>query len=141
MLVNRPEFHLVDAAAMHLGATPFSLYNSSSAAQTATLLGDAVPKVVVTETAFLETIERARAGCPSIEHVFVVDGNPSLRELAQAGAADFDFDATTGEKPLVQRFIDGEDRGAAQMMLDTFEHFVPGWISPERASALPAPPT
>src|SRR5258707_11995673 len=23
MLVNRPEFHIVDAAAMHLGATPF----------------------------------------------------------------------------------------------------------------------
>ena len=25
MLRNRPEFHLVDAAAMHLGAIPFSL--------------------------------------------------------------------------------------------------------------------
>jgi acyl-CoA synthetase (AMP-forming)/AMP-acid ligase II len=25
MLVNRPEFHIVDSAAMHLGATPFSL--------------------------------------------------------------------------------------------------------------------
>ena len=32
MLVNRPEFHLVDTAAVHLGAVPFSLYNSSSAA-------------------------------------------------------------------------------------------------------------
>ena len=28
MLVNRPEFHLLDAAAMHLGAIPFSLYNT-----------------------------------------------------------------------------------------------------------------
>src|SRR5450631_1901939 len=29
MLVNRPEFHLLDTAAMHLGATPFSIYNTS----------------------------------------------------------------------------------------------------------------
>ncbi|HEV7687578.1 MAG TPA: AMP-binding protein, partial [Acidimicrobiia bacterium] len=31
MLTNRPEFHFVDAGAMHLGAVPFSLYNTSSA--------------------------------------------------------------------------------------------------------------
>src|SRR4051812_33424945 len=30
MLTNRPEFHLLDAAAMHLGAVPFSIYNTSS---------------------------------------------------------------------------------------------------------------
>src|SRR4051812_25874891 len=30
MLTNRPEHHLVDAAALHLGATPFSVYNTSS---------------------------------------------------------------------------------------------------------------
>ena len=28
MLTNRPEFHSVDSAAMHLGATPFSIYNT-----------------------------------------------------------------------------------------------------------------
>ena len=38
MLVNRPEFHLLDAAAMHLGAIPFSIYNTSSAEQIAYLL-------------------------------------------------------------------------------------------------------
>jgi long-subunit acyl-CoA synthetase (AMP-forming) len=29
LLTNRPEFHLVDTAAMHLGARPFSIYNTS----------------------------------------------------------------------------------------------------------------
>src|SRR4051794_26898407 len=29
MMVNRPEFNLVDAAAMLLGAVPFSVYNTS----------------------------------------------------------------------------------------------------------------
>ena len=28
MLPNRPEFHIADTAAMHLGATPFSIYNT-----------------------------------------------------------------------------------------------------------------
>src|SRR5437870_1100317 len=33
MMVNRPEFHLVDTAALHLGAIPFSIYNSNSPEQ------------------------------------------------------------------------------------------------------------
>src|SRR5206468_2417952 len=33
MMTNRPEFNLVDTAAMHLGATPFSIYNTSAADQ------------------------------------------------------------------------------------------------------------
>ena len=40
MLSNRPEFHLLDAAAMHLGAVPFSIYNTSSSEQAEFLLRD-----------------------------------------------------------------------------------------------------
>ena len=36
MLTNRPEFHWFDAAAMHLGATPFSLYNTYTASRSST---------------------------------------------------------------------------------------------------------
>ncbi len=93
MLVNRPKFHLVDTAALHLGAVPFSLYNSSSPEQLEYLLRDSGSRIVVTEQAFLGSIERARAGCPSIEHVFVVDGTPSLTDLALSAAPDFDFEA------------------------------------------------
>src|SRR4051812_21075965 len=35
MLINRPEFHIVDLAAVHLGATCFSVYNTSSPEQIA----------------------------------------------------------------------------------------------------------
>jgi hypothetical protein len=45
-----------------------------------------------------------------------------------------------GETPLIQRFIDGEYKGAAQTMLDAFRFFAPDWISPERAAGLPSPP-
>jgi long-chain acyl-CoA synthetase len=92
MLVNRPEFHLVDTAALHLGAVPFSLYNSSSPEQLAYLVADAAPRIVVTEEAFLGVARQACASCPSVEHVFVVDGEPSLEELERAGSGDFDFE-------------------------------------------------
>ena len=42
MLVNRPALHLTDAAAMHLGATCFSVYNTSSPEQVEYVVADAV---------------------------------------------------------------------------------------------------
>jgi len=94
MLVNRPEFHLVDTAALHLGAVPFSLYNSSSQEQIEYLLADSAARIVITERAFAPAIERARAASGSIEHVFVVDGTPSLDDRERRGSADFDFEDT-----------------------------------------------
>ena len=51
MLTNRPEFHPVDSAAMHLGATPFSIYNTYTPDQIKFLVNDAATRVVVTEQA------------------------------------------------------------------------------------------
>ena len=44
MLTNRPEFHWVDAAALHLGATPFSIYNTYTAEQIEYLVADAATR-------------------------------------------------------------------------------------------------
>lgn len=100
MLVNRPEFHLVDTAAMHLGATPFSIYNTSSPEQIAYLLANAGNQVVVTERAFLPTIEHS-LGDSSRVKVIVVDPDQddrsdliTLDQLETMGAEDFDFAAT-----------------------------------------------
>jgi long-subunit acyl-CoA synthetase (AMP-forming) len=90
MLTNRPEFHLVDVAAMHLGAVAFSVYNTSSPEQIEYLLGDADNRVIVTEAAFLERVQAAQPRCPALEHVVVVE---ALDELAAGGKAGFDFDA------------------------------------------------
>ncbi len=43
MLSNRPEFHLCDLAAMMLGATPFSIYNTYTPEQIAYLIDDHRP--------------------------------------------------------------------------------------------------
>ena len=53
MLGNRPEFHIADLAAMTLGATPFSIYATSSPEQIAYVVGDAKAKVAIVEELFL----------------------------------------------------------------------------------------
>src|SRR4051794_32374131 len=98
MLVNRPEFHFCDAAAMHLGAVPFSIYNTYTPEQIEHLLNDAESKVAITEQAFAEKILEAHGDVDSLEHVVVVDGDPpdgaiSLDDLAARGADDFDFES------------------------------------------------
>lgn len=59
MLTNRPEFHLLDTAVMHLGGAPFSIYNTSSLEQIAYLLSDAGNRVMVVEAAFLDQAREA----------------------------------------------------------------------------------
>ena len=99
MLVNRPEFHFVDAAVMHLGATPFSIYNTYTVEQIEHLLADARSRVIVTERAYLDTVLGARNAVDTVREVVVVDGEPppgsiSLDELASRGEGDFDFQST-----------------------------------------------
>jgi long-subunit acyl-CoA synthetase (AMP-forming) len=94
MLVNRPEFHVIDAAAMHIGATAFSIYNTSSPEQIAYLFGDAAPRIVVTEMQFLDRIRESGA---APEHIVLVDGEAegttSYGDLAALGPASFDFES------------------------------------------------
>ena len=80
MLTNRPEFHLADAAAMHLGAIPFSMYNTSSPEQVDFLLRDSGAKVAVVEEQFRDRVDAET----------VIDAE-RLDELEPDG--DFDFDA------------------------------------------------
>ncbi len=97
MMLNRPEFNLCDTAAMHLGATPFSIYNTSSPEQIAYLFGNAGNRVVITETQFLDAIRAAEV--EGIEQTICIDGAPEgtigLDELEAAEQPDdFDFEAT-----------------------------------------------
>ena len=86
MLTNRPEFHLVDVAALHTGATPFSIYNTLAPEQIAHLFGNAGNRVVVCEKQFLDQIRAAAAaGETAVEHIVCVDDDVedtiSLAEL------------------------------------------------------------
>ncbi len=99
MLTNRPEFHFADTAAMHIGATPFSVYNTYSAEQIEYLVGDAANPVLVTEQAFLERVLEVQKAANSLKHVVVVDGDApdgvlTLDDVMERGEAGFDFDAS-----------------------------------------------
>jgi long-chain acyl-CoA synthetase len=94
MMTNRPEFHLCDTAVIHLGATPFSVYNTSPANQITHLFENADNRVVICEAAFLD---RVTAAGGKVEHVVCIDrdesGTIALRELEQKRDDTFDFDA------------------------------------------------
>src|SRR5687768_9938163 len=97
MLNNRPEFHWVDAAAMHLGATPYSVYNTYSPEQIEYLVSDAQNAIVVTEQAYMPIIQKVKEACGSVEHVISVDGGEgamSLDELESKATGDFDFESS-----------------------------------------------
>jgi long-subunit acyl-CoA synthetase (AMP-forming) len=96
LMANRPEFHLCDTAAIHLGATPFSLYGTSSVEQISYLFENAGNDVVFADAA---AVPRVLAAAVRPSHVVCVDddapaGTMSLAELEARGAAtEFDFEA------------------------------------------------
>jgi long-chain acyl-CoA synthetase len=91
MLTNRPEFHFFDAAALHVGATPFSIYNTYTPDQIEHLVEDAGNKILVTEQAFLDRVKAT-----GVEQVVSVDGGEgalSIEEVESRAADGFDFEA------------------------------------------------
>src|SRR5215204_5265554 len=88
MLTNRPEFHWFDAAAVHLGATPFSVYNTYTSEQIQYQVDDAEVRIFVTEKAFEERVR----GLQNVDHVILVDDESADRVEAHAPQS-FDFEA------------------------------------------------
>ena len=99
MLANRPEFALADAAAMHLGAIAFSVYNTLAPEQINYLLQSSQCRVVVTERMFLPQVLAART--PEVEHIVVVDGEAAgtitLADLGRRQSRGFRFEDTWRE--------------------------------------------
>ncbi|MGO8915367.1 MAG: AMP-dependent synthetase/ligase [Stellaceae bacterium] len=88
MLRNRPQFNLLDAAAIHLGAVPWSIYVTSSAEQIRVLLSGSASRVVICERDFLPRLSGSLDGT-AVDHVFVVD----QLDTFPAAPAGWDFAA------------------------------------------------
>ncbi len=74
MLRNRPEFHALDLAALFLGATPVSIYNSSAPEQIDYVVNDCRAKVAIVEDdGFLERFLKVRGALPTIEQLVIVE--------------------------------------------------------------------
>lgn len=101
LLPNSPECHIVDYAALHLGAVPFAIYNSSSAEQIVDQLRTADAEIIVTQQDFLPKVLHVVAQSGRlIRHVVVVDGESddqlgtiTLAQVEAKGSPDFDFEA------------------------------------------------
>jgi long-chain acyl-CoA synthetase len=93
MMNNRWEFIPIDLGAVHLGAVPFSIYQTSSPEQIEYVCSDAGARIAVVESAFLEVFSKARENLPDLEHVIVIDGEGGTHTLAEIEEMDPDFDA------------------------------------------------
>jgi long-subunit acyl-CoA synthetase (AMP-forming) len=99
MLGNRAEFHLCDLAAVTLGATPFSIYQTSSPEQIRYVVEDAGARVAIVEQAHLPAMLEAQRELPRLERIVVLDGTApdgtlALADVEAAGrASGFDVDA------------------------------------------------
>ncbi len=74
MARNRPEHLIADLAAVHLGATAVSLYNTLAPEQIQYVAGHCTAKVAVVECGpFMERWEKVRSELPALEHVVMID--------------------------------------------------------------------
>src|SRR3954470_9561408 len=98
MFGNRPEFHLADLAAMTIGATPFSIYQTYTPDQIQYVISDAGARVAIIEEQFRENVLKARQDLPDLQHVIVVDGKGGQGTLTleevESSNPGFDADAS-----------------------------------------------
>src|SRR3954465_13528488 len=80
MVSNRPEFMVADLAATMLGATPFSIYLTSSPEQVAYVIKDAGARIAVVEEPFRALV------APLVEYVITVE------EIESHGVPGFEPD-------------------------------------------------
>jgi long-subunit acyl-CoA synthetase (AMP-forming) len=99
VLPNTIDCHVIDYAAVHLGAVPFAIFNSAPAEQIEHQLRRSDATLVVTQQEFLDKVAEAAAALEGqVRHIVVVDGAPaqgvwSLNDLENAADPAFDFDA------------------------------------------------
>ena len=94
MMRNIVDFHMIDLGALFLGATPVSIYNSSSPEQIAYLAGHSGAKVAIVEDdGFLQRFEKVRDELPALEHIVNL-ADPGVPEELFHGS--FDLDAAAG---------------------------------------------
>jgi long-chain acyl-CoA synthetase len=73
LMANRPEFHVCDLAAVMLGATPFSIYQTSSQNQVEFVIAHAGARIAIVEARYLPVMLAAQSALPQLEHVILID--------------------------------------------------------------------
>ena len=87
LLGNRPEFHIADMAAVTLGATPFSIYQTYAANQIEFVVSDAGARIAIVERQYLDRLLQARRNLPHLEHVILADPEGAAQDETGGSAA------------------------------------------------------
>jgi long-subunit acyl-CoA synthetase (AMP-forming) len=103
MLSNRPEFHVVDMAAVTLGGTPFSIYQTYAPNQIEYVVSDAAARIAVVEHQYLERLLEARRNLPHLEHVILID--PPAAETLPEGVLTLAEVEESGRDPETQAAV------------------------------------
>ena len=98
MMRNVPAFHMVDLGVLFVGATPISIYNSSSPEQVAYLAGHCEAKLAIVEDdGFAERFQKVRDELPSLEHVVNLGEDGVAEELFHGGETDLSEASTIAQ--------------------------------------------
>jgi long-chain acyl-CoA synthetase len=115
LLTNRPEFHVGDTAALHLGAIPFSLYLTSTDEHLAESLDHSGTRVLLTERALLDRVTGSETH--GLVHVVVLDA-ADASELSRADRPQVAVH-TVGDLPDPPPDFDFEDAWRSVLPEDT----------------------
>ena len=97
MIRNMPEFHVLDTAALFVGATPVSIYNSSSPEQIEYLTNDAGAVMAIAEDqGFYEAFSKVRQSIPSLQKLGIIRPAADGSDLG----ADFTYDQLMATDPV-----------------------------------------
>ena len=99
MLANCSDFHVLDNAAIHLGAAPFSIYFTNPADQVEPMIRNSEARVVFAHPQYVETMLEVQRRTGLIEHIIVVGdapAEPALSTVAELVSTEppsgFDFE-------------------------------------------------
>jgi long-chain acyl-CoA synthetase len=96
MMRNRPEFHYADMGTLLAGATPTSIYNSSSPEQIQYLAGHSeATAAIVGEVGMLERFLKVRGELPGLRNLILIDDPDGL-----AGSDVVSFAEVEGASPI-----------------------------------------
>jgi long-chain acyl-CoA synthetase len=96
MMRNRPEFHYADMGTLLAGATPMSIYNSSSPEQIQYLAGHSeATAAIVGDVGMLERFLKVRGELPGLHNLILIDDPEGL-----AGSDVVSFADVEGASPI-----------------------------------------